>query len=233
MQTRYALQQTTPPSIEPITVEEAKAQMRVTISDDDSYIGSLIKAARAKLENETGRVFVSQKWLMVMDSFPGTDSSPFPYDQWPSYQIPPYFTLPIIPDLKDPRAIILPIGPVTAIDSIKTVDANGTESAAFAASNYVTDFVSFPARIRLKTSAAWPIPSAGLASANGVRVAFTVGSAVVAGACTAPEDFVHAVKLLVAHYYENRENVTTLSLAKIPMGVESLIAPYRMWQRET
>lgn len=231
----FSLQQTTPPTVEPITTAEAKAQMRVTISDDDAYIATLIKAARARIENLTGRYFVTQSWLMVMDSFPGQNPGPFPYDHWPQYQIPPFFSHPVVPILKDPRSIIIPIAPVTAVSSVKTVDADGNETT-LSSSIYVTDFISEPARIRLKTDSDWPVPSGGLAALNGVRVAFSVGYALTgtpATTCSAPDDLKAAVKLLVAHWYENREDATTLSLSKIPNGVDALIAPYKLWQRET
>ena len=270
-----AIQQTTPPSIEPITVAEAKAQMRITISDDDAYIGTLIAAARRRIENITGRRLISQTCLLALDTFPGDTPGPFP-GQAPQYQTPPYFTTSIIPTLKDPRIIVIPIAPVSEIGSIKTVDADGAE-ATMSASDYVTDFISEPARIRLKASSSWPVPAAGLAALNGVRIAFTVGygassglvaaraaltaaealvaaatagtlaaaqvaladaAAAVTAAETAalsnvPEDLVAAVKLLVAYFYENREDATTLSLAKIPTGVDALITPYKMWQRDT
>lgn len=36
----------------------------------------------------------------------------------------------------------------------------------------------------------------------------------------------HASKLLVAHYYENREPVAFASSSKVPMMVDSLLFPY-------
>jgi uncharacterized phiE125 gp8 family phage protein len=42
-----------------------------------------------------------------------------------------------------------------------------------------------------------------------------------------PAAIVQAIRMLVAHWYANREAVTTGSAAAIPMGVDMLIAPYR------
>lgn len=36
----------------------------------------------------------------------------------------------------------------------------------------------------------------------------------------------HAAKLIVAHYYENREPVAFVSSSKVPMMVDSLLFPY-------
>lgn len=49
-----------PPALEPVTLEEAKNFLRVDVNDDDSLIEMLIKAARKKAENYTGRAFITQ-----------------------------------------------------------------------------------------------------------------------------------------------------------------------------
>jgi uncharacterized phiE125 gp8 family phage protein len=50
----------TQPSVEPVSVAEAKSHLRVTASDDDAYIGNLIKAARQRAEGFTKRAIVTQ-----------------------------------------------------------------------------------------------------------------------------------------------------------------------------
>ncbi|SHF67435.1 phage conserved hypothetical protein, phiE125 gp8 family [Loktanella atrilutea] len=42
-----------------------------------------------------------------------------------------------------------------------------------------------------------------------------------------PPALVQAVRMLVAHWYANREAVVTRSAAPLPLGVQMLIAPYR------
>jgi uncharacterized phiE125 gp8 family phage protein len=48
------------PDVEPITVTEAKAHIRVTHTDDDTYIGTLISVARQYIEERTGRALINQ-----------------------------------------------------------------------------------------------------------------------------------------------------------------------------
>lgn len=60
----------TAPVIEPITLAEAKAHLRVTHSAEDTLIESLIKEARNYCENETGRALIAQTWEKTYDNFP-------------------------------------------------------------------------------------------------------------------------------------------------------------------
>lgn len=51
---------TVPPGSEPITLTEAKAHLRVTSSDDDTYITTLIKVARRAVEAHLNRSLITQ-----------------------------------------------------------------------------------------------------------------------------------------------------------------------------
>jgi uncharacterized phiE125 gp8 family phage protein len=61
---------TTPPAIEPITLAEAKAHLKVDTTDDDALIGTLISSARARSEWFTSRAFISQGWTFWLDAWP-------------------------------------------------------------------------------------------------------------------------------------------------------------------
>jgi uncharacterized phiE125 gp8 family phage protein len=65
-----SLQLTTPPAVEPVTLDDAKAHLRVDTTDDDALITSLISAARARAEWHTGRAFVTQSWVLWLDGWP-------------------------------------------------------------------------------------------------------------------------------------------------------------------
>jgi uncharacterized phiE125 gp8 family phage protein len=59
----------TAPAIEPVTTAEAKAHLRVDISDDDTYIDTLIVAAREWAEGYTNRAFITQTWRASFPTF--------------------------------------------------------------------------------------------------------------------------------------------------------------------
>lgn len=60
----------TGPAVEPLTVAEAKAYLRVEHGDDDDLIATLITAARAQVEAATRRALVTQHWRLVRDAWP-------------------------------------------------------------------------------------------------------------------------------------------------------------------
>lgn len=60
---------TTAPAAEPITLTEAKAHLKVDISDEDALITSAIKAAREWLEEYTGLKFYTQTITEYWDEF--------------------------------------------------------------------------------------------------------------------------------------------------------------------
>jgi len=64
------------PSIEPVTVSEAKTHLRIDNNVEDAYIASLISVARITAENRTQRTFITTTWSYTLDSFP--DAIPLP-----------------------------------------------------------------------------------------------------------------------------------------------------------
>src|SRR4051794_386751 len=67
----YHLKVTTQPTVEVLTLAEAKAHLRVDITDDDDLITELIVAARESCERWVSRSFLTTTWRLTLDHFPG------------------------------------------------------------------------------------------------------------------------------------------------------------------
>lgn len=60
------LNRTSAPATQPVTLSEAKAQLRVDGVDDDAYILSLIATATADVEEMTDRPLITQTWALSL-----------------------------------------------------------------------------------------------------------------------------------------------------------------------
>ena len=65
-----SLQLISPPAVEPVTLAEAKAHLKVDTTDDDALITSLITAARTRAEWLTHRALITQSWIFWRDLWP-------------------------------------------------------------------------------------------------------------------------------------------------------------------
>lgn len=63
----------TAPTVEPVSSAEAKAHLRVTSSDDDTLIGTLITTAREYVERITNRALITQTWDWYFSDFKGSE----------------------------------------------------------------------------------------------------------------------------------------------------------------
>jgi len=65
-----ALKLKTAPTVEPATLTEVKAHLRVDSSDEDNLLNSLITSARQYCEAFQKRSYITQTWELWLDAFP-------------------------------------------------------------------------------------------------------------------------------------------------------------------
>ncbi len=58
------------PAVEPLTLDEAKAYLRVEHDDDDPVIAALIAGSRIHVETQTRRALITQTWRLIRDNWP-------------------------------------------------------------------------------------------------------------------------------------------------------------------
>lgn len=66
------------PSVEPISLTEAKEHLYVPHNSDDALIGAIIVAARGDAERRLGRALINQTWELALDAFPAEIELPYP-----------------------------------------------------------------------------------------------------------------------------------------------------------
>jgi uncharacterized phiE125 gp8 family phage protein len=117
---------TSAPSVEPVSVADMKSHLEVYDTGKDSYIGTLITAARAYCEQVQNRAYITQTLELTLDSFPsGTDP------------------------------IVLPMPRLQSVTSVKYTPDNGVQTT-MAASLYIVDTKSEPGRVVLEVDEEWP-----------------------------------------------------------------------------
>lgn len=72
------LELTSPPAIEPVTLAEARAHLKIDTTDDDTLITRLIAAARTRAEWHTGRALITQGWTLWRDAWCDPLALPLP-----------------------------------------------------------------------------------------------------------------------------------------------------------
>ncbi|MDE1173860.1 MAG: head-tail connector protein [Parvibaculaceae bacterium] len=60
------------PALEPVTLAQARAYLRLDATDEDTLVPALISVARTSLETELRRAFISQRWTLLPDRWPGS-----------------------------------------------------------------------------------------------------------------------------------------------------------------
>jgi uncharacterized phiE125 gp8 family phage protein len=125
------------------------------------------------------------------------------------------------------QALHLPFPPVSSVTSITYIAPDGT-STVWSSALYTTDLAAGPkaqmARIVPVYGQSWPQTRGVI---NAVVVRFVCG---YANAAAVPGGMLAAMKLLIGHWYANRESVVVGSTpAEVQQGVESLIWQYKAW----
>lgn len=87
-----------PPAVEPVSLAEVKEHLRVDGPEEEPLIVALITTARLTIEHLAGLALITQRWAVLLDSWPET------------------------------RAIELPVAPVTSIDALRVYDDAGGAS---------------------------------------------------------------------------------------------------------
>ncbi len=121
---------TSGPAIEPVSVAEAKAHLRLDAasSAEDVLIGSLLLTARLHIEAALGLALITQGWMQTLDAWPSHDAY-----------------------------VNLGLRPVQAITAVRVRGADNS-AVTLLPTQYQLDASSLPARLVRPGNAFWPPP---------------------------------------------------------------------------
>ncbi len=74
----FSVKVITPPASEPVTLDEAKAWLKLETSDDDGVVIRLIATARQMVERYSRRALITQLWRLGLRQRPNSASVLFP-----------------------------------------------------------------------------------------------------------------------------------------------------------
>lgn len=193
------------PATEPVTVEEARSQSRLSGCSDDGLVAGYLLAARELAEERTGRVLVTQTWTETFDrEWPRMGHVDRHLGIWPR------------------RRILLKRPPLQAVVSITYVDTTGA-TQTLDPSQYQVGRFELVGAIEPAFAVCWPAVRCQM---DAISVQYTAGYA-----GSIPETIRQAILLLAGHFYENRSatviSATRMSVSELPIGVDALLA--RHW----
>jgi hypothetical protein len=213
------------PAREPVAVADLQSQCRLSdeqVTEESSALSRYLVAAREWCEAFTRRKFITQKWRMYLDAFPGY------IDQRLGGNI---VTAPIAIGATSYMAgirwaIVPPWPPVQSIDALCYLGPNGDTITMVENTDYLVDKVSNPARAMPFFGKFWPIARI---QANAVWLDFTTGydDHSQSPIPLVPTSICQAILLLAAHWYDQRAGFSELTLKPIPAGIEALLYPFR------
>jgi len=176
------------PAVEPVTLDELKAWLRITDTSQDSLLSSLITSARIIAENYTGRKFIDQELTMYCDAVTSCNMAWWSGTREGSQAS--YF---------GNRYIELDWLPVSAITSWSYFDDSNDESV-YSSSNYFLDNSSndIYSRIVLNIGACYP---ANTRAVNAYKIVYRAGYG--DEAADVPQNIKDAILRIASWMYAN------------------------------
>jgi uncharacterized phiE125 gp8 family phage protein len=221
-----ALKRIVDPAVLPISLDQAKAQLRVTTSDQDDKITGYIQAATDYIEGEwgfLGRALVTQTWRLTLDSFPSTGTTYLTYMGYYWGDLATGYSGGTLGQIK------IPLPPLQSVAQIAYDDGNGDEQIVDPAA-YFVDNASEPGWITPVANKPWP---ATLSAINTVRIDFVAGydpdsSSPPDLTRKIPSNIKQAILLMVSNWMENAEGVTDTRMNILPHGADILLRRHKI-----
>lgn len=198
------------PSTEPVSLDDVKAALKIETTTEDDLLTGYVTAARAAVSDMTGRAFTLETWSMTLDDWPCSRRD----EWWDGVREG------AISSLRD-ESLTIAKAPFAAISSVKLLDEDDVETT-WASTNYYTTRRAGFGVLHPKRGIVWPTV---LRDHGGIVITFQAGYG--ANAVDVPGPLRHAIKLLAAHWFENRTPLSECAQG-VPMslGIDAIVASY-------
>lgn len=238
----------TPPDAEPITLAEAKAHCRVDGDSEDALLTTLIRAARLEAERQTGRAIPAQTWKSTYDAFPDwyfrlpkaplISVTSIVYTATDGTSTTLASTAYTVSTASDPGLIEPSYDSSIWPTAREIIDAVAVTFKAGWASTSIAAATATGAQTVTPGSMAGIVAAGVLTIDSGTKQEQVTVTSVTSTTFTAtfarahdtackvsavPDDVQAAIKLLVGHWYANREETTEGALSEIPMAAKALL----------
>jgi uncharacterized phiE125 gp8 family phage protein len=188
----------------PLSLEEIKAQLRVDDSASDGLLATYLAAAIDLVERETTQALQANVYEWRLDGWPcGT------------------------------RTLQLPIAPVRDILTVTYIDAAGDEQSVDTVN---WDWERSDTGADLWFSADFSFPTIGR-ERGGLRIGFEAGYDASEGTGSSgdpdlllPSLAKPCLLLIIAHWFQNREDASDAALVEVPLGSKRLIQRLRIYR---
>lgn len=192
------VRETSAPPYEPVSLAQARAWCRVTLTNEDDILTMLIAAMRRQAENLTGRAFVQRELELVLPAWP-----------WCT----------IVVEGMEYVGIELPSPPLIAVSSVSYVNTDG-DVTVLAADQYTAHTWREPGFITPAWQVAWP---AARSVPDAIRIAYSAGYAPLgspvdeaAYQAVMPANLGLWMRARAATLFNNREQLISANTMQIP-----------------
>ena len=121
-------------------------------------------------------------------------------------------------------SIVMPFGNLQSVTSVKYKDTDGDETE-FSPADYIVATETEPGQIILGYGEVWP--NVTLYPSNPIAIIFVAGYG--ASGSNVPEPLRHAIKLILADKYENREDVLVGVISSYLKSAIALMTKYKFY----
>lgn len=190
----------TAPTVEPLSLVEAKAHLRVVDDDDDELIALYIQAARSFVDGKDGflgRCLVTQTWQLTLDEFP-------------------------LDEIK------IPLPPLQGIVSISYFNPQGNITT-MAQGDYYVDTDSEPGWVVPLTTWPTPLAAINAVQIQFIAGYAPNENSPADLTANVPAQVKQGMLLMIGAMYDQREDFVVGTIAqKLPFSSDNLFRPYRV-----